>query len=136
MFCFVTFMNKYSENRSMKDMFILVLLLTLIFARFYLVDENNTFVNSVGYIGVLLALFNLYLDAHNLFVNNDKFHIVRGATYILCIPLTIILVFFLTGVMPIDSKWSDSFTFLALLVSLPSNLYLSWIEKGLKKRRK
>lgn len=50
------------------------------------------------------------------------------------VPLAVILVLLLTGAIPINSTWSDVFTLLALLISLPENLYLTWIEKYLTKR--
>ena len=43
--------------------FIFVLLSALIVIRFLPIGEDNTFIKSVGYIGVLFSLVDLYVEA-------------------------------------------------------------------------
>ena len=81
---------------------------------------------------MLVSLADLYVDAGRLYYEYDKFHIIRGTAYVLSIFLAALLLLLLTGVIPINSTWSDVFTLLALLVSLPEKLYLFWIGKYIK----
>ena len=127
-------MIEEKKQDKRKEVFIFVLLLALIIIRFLPVGDDNTFIKSVGYIGVLFSLIDLYVDADRKYGNKDKFNIFKGMCYLLLIPLAVILVLLLTGAIPINYTWSDVFTLLALLISLPENLYLTWIEKYLTKR--
>lgn len=126
-------MTEEKKQDKIKEVFIVILLVTLIVIRFLPVGEENTFIKSVGYIGVLFSLADLYVDANRKYGTMDKFNVFRGMCYLLVIPLATILVLLLTGIIPINSTLSDVFTLLALLVSLPQNLYLTWIEKYLIK---
>jgi hypothetical protein len=126
-------MSNEKKQDKMKEVFIFVLLSALIVIRFLPIGEDNTFIKSVGYIGVLFSLVDLYVDADRIYGNIDKFNILRGICYLAIVPLAVILVLLLTGMIPINATWSDVFTLLALLVSLPENLYLTWIEKYLTK---
>lgn len=112
-----------------KEIFVLILLSGLIVVRFFPIGEDNTFIKCIGFIGVLVSLVDLYIDASRLYSSYDKFHVIRGGAYLLSIALAIVLVLFLTEVIPIDAKWSDIFTLLALMVSLPEEWYLSKIGK-------
>ena len=128
-------MSNENEKKQdfIKEIFISVLLFGLIIVRFFPIGDDNTFIKCIGFIGVLVALVDLYVDASRLYSSNDKFHIIRGCAYLLTIILAIILVLLLTEVLPIDSKWSDVFTLLALMISLPENWYLSKIGKYITK---
>lgn len=114
-----------SENNKkqdfVKEIFVLILLMGLIVVRFFPIGDDNTFIKCIGFIGVLVSLGDLYVDADKLYSSYDKFNIIRGLAYLLAIILAIILVLLLTEVIPIDSKWSDVFTLLALMISLPEN---------------
>ena len=112
-----------------KEIFVLILLSGLIVVRFFPIGEDNTFIKCIGFIGVLVSLVDLYIDASRLYSSYDKFHVIRGGAYLLSIALAIVLVLFLTEVIPIDAKWSDIFTLLALMVSLREEWYLSKIGK-------
>lgn len=125
-------MGESKEHDKLKETFIFILLFALIVLRFFPIGEDNTFIKSVGYIGVLFALVDLYLDADRRYGKIDKFDILRGICYLLIVPLAVILVLLLTGTIPINATWSDVFTLLALLISLPEELYLTWIGKYVK----
>jgi hypothetical protein len=43
--------------------------------------------------------------------------------------LAIILLVVLTGLVPINEMWSDIFTLMALLITLPERLYIQLIGK-------
>lgn len=119
-----------------KEIFVLILLLGLIVVRFFPIGDDNTFIKCIGFIGVLVLLVDLYIDAGRLYSPYDKFNIIRGWAYLLAIILAIVLVLFLTEVIPIDSKWSDVFTLLALMISLPEEWYLNKIGKYITKGKR
>lgn len=119
-----------------KEIFVLILLLGLIVVRFFPIGDDNTFIKCIGFIGVLVSFVDLYIDAGRLYSPYDKFNIIRGWAYLLAIILAIILVLFLTEVIPIDSKWSDVFTLLALMISLPEEWYLNKIGKYITKGKR
>lgn len=116
-----------------KEVFIFIILLGLIVVRFFPIGDDNTFIKCIGFIGVLVSLVDLYVDTSRRYSSYDKFHIIRGLAYLLAIILAIILVLFLTEVLPIDSKWSDVFTLLALMISLPEDWYINRIGKYITK---
>lgn len=68
-----------------------------------------------------------------MYGNNDKFNVCRGICYFLIVPLAIYLVLLLIGIIPITTTKSDIFTLMALFISLPENLYLTWIGKYVKR---
>ena len=119
-----------------KEIFVLILLLGLIVVRFFPIGDDNTFIKCIGFIGVLVSLVDLYIDAGRLYSPYDKFNIIRGWAYLLAIILAIVLVLFLTEVIPLDSKWSDVFTLLALMISLPEEWYLNKIGKYITKGKR
>lgn len=122
------------DNRDkLKEFFVSIILLVLIFLRIVINSENNIFISSIGYIGVLIALLDLYIDANRTYGKYDQFNVIRGVCYVLMVPLAVLLVLFLTGIITINSTWNDVFTLSALLISLPEDLYLILIEKYIKK---
>ena len=70
-------MTEEKKQDKMKEVFIFVLLLALIIIRFLPVGDDNTFIKSVGYIGVLFSLIDLYVDADRKYGNKDKFNIFK-----------------------------------------------------------
>lgn len=126
-------MEENTDQKRLKDTFTIGLLLSLIIVRFLPMGEDNDFIKSIGYIGVLIALLDLYVDADRLYGDIDKFKVLKGACFLLISPLALLLGFLATGAIPINAAWSDVFTLLALLVSLPESLYLTWIGKYVRK---
>lgn len=131
-------MNNENNKKHdfIKEVFILILLSGLVIVRFFPIGDDNTFIKCIGFIGVLVSLVDLYLDADRLYSSYDKFHVIRGWAYLLAIILAIISVLLLTEVIVIDSKWSDVFTLLALMISLPEELYLHKIGKYITKGKR
>lgn len=84
---------------------------------------------------MLIALFDLYVDADRLYGDIDKFNVLKGVCYLLIGPLALLTGLLLTGTLSINEVLSDVFTLLALLISLPESLYLTWIGKYVKKGR-
>ena len=126
--------NKDNQKQDfIKEIFTFNLLLGLIVVRFFPIGKDNTFIKCIGFIGVLVSLVDLYVDARRLYSSYDKFHVIQGGAYLLAIVLAIVLVLFLTEAIPIDAKWSDIFTLLALLFSLPDAWYLDKLGKYITK---
>ena len=128
-------MKTQQEENIIKDIIIIVLLIGMIIIRFFPIGQNNMIIQSIGYIGMMISLIDLYLDANRIYDCEDKFHIIRGWTYLILLILSIFLLFILTGIISINSTWNDIFTLLALLVSLPERLYLNWIGRYITKRK-
>lgn len=57
-----------------KEIFVLILLLGLIVVRFFPIGDDNTFIKCIGFIGVLVSLVDLYIDAGRLYSPYDKFN--------------------------------------------------------------
>lgn len=72
-------MGESKEHDKLKETFIFILLFALIVLRFFPIGEDNTFIKSVGYIGVLFALVDLYLDADRRYGKIDTDYHGRGS---------------------------------------------------------
>ncbi|MDD4371135.1 MAG: hypothetical protein PHD56_08690 [Anaerostipes sp.] len=123
------------KNDVIKEVFIMALLIGVIVVRFSKLGDDNTFIKCIGYIGVLVSLVDLYVDASRKYASFDKFNVLKGWAYFIAIIMAIILMLLLTESIPINSKWSDEFTLLALLVSLPEKIYLNWIDNYVRRKK-
>lgn len=121
-------MEKKNDENIIKEFFEIVLLLGMIIIRFFPVGEDNIFIKSVGYIGVVVSVIDLYVDAVREYSIYDKFHVIKGWAYVIFFLLAINLLLVLT-VIPINAMWSDIFTLMALLITLPKRLYIQLIGK-------
>ena len=63
-----------------------------------------------------------------------KHRFYKGISHV--IKISTVKLPFLTEVIPIDSKWSDVFTLLALMISLPEEWYLNKIGKYITKGKR
>lgn len=131
-------MNSANNGKQdfIKEIFILILLLGLIIVRFFPIGNDNTFIKCIGFIGVLVSFIDLYVDARRVYSSYDKFHIITGWAYIVAIMVAIVLALLLTETIPIGSRGSDIFTLLALVISLPEELYLNMIGKYIGKGKR
>lgn len=121
-------MRKNKGWNKLKEIFIFVFLLTLILLRFLPMTENTTIIKLIGYIGVLVALVDLYYDANEIYGEEDKFNVIRGLFCVITILSAILLALLFMNKISINNMWSDIFTLLALLISLPKKLYLNCIK--------
>ncbi len=62
-------------------------------------------------------------------ITKDKFKIITGLAVIIAIILMVIAVGMILNFIVFESKGNDVLTILALLISLPNDLYCNWISK-------
>ena len=122
-------MEKKNDENIIKEIFEIVLLFGMIVIRLFPVGEDNILIKSVGYIGVVVSVIDLYVDAVREYSMYDKFHVIKGWAYVIFFVLAIILLLVLSGLVPISAMWSDIFTLMALLITLPERLYIQLIGK-------
>ena len=118
-----------------KELGILFFLSILLILRLFWENADYSVIQYVGYCGVMVSLTDLFFDAQYILGKNDKFQIIRGA-FIICIMIwSFSLLLFAIKIIPIrsHSKLSDTFTLLALIISLPNRLYLNWIKRYIEK---
>ena len=122
-------MTKKNEMELIKELFEIVLLAGMIIIRFLPIGDDNPIIKIAGYVGVLVSVVDLYIDSIDRFSNYDKFHVIRGWSWVIFLLMAIFLVLFLAGIVKINAIWSDVFTLLALLITLPKRLYIQLLEK-------
>ena len=102
---------------------------SVLLIRVILKDEQSKGIQIISLLGVIIALADVY---GNLYVKNykkDKFRIISGLAIIIAFVLMCVLAGMFWNLIDIGSKGNDILTILALLISLPSDLYCDWINK-------
>lgn len=122
-------MDKKNDVELIKELFEIVVLSGLIIVRFLPIGDNNPIIKIAGYVGVLVSVLDLYIESIGNFSDYDKFHEIKGWSYLIFILMSIFLVLFLVGIVNINDVWSDVFTLMALLITLPKRLYIQLLEK-------
>jgi hypothetical protein len=122
-------MEKKNDVELIKELFEIVLLIGLIIIRFLPIGDSSFMIKVAGYVGVLVSVFDLYVDSNGKFSCHDKFHVIKGCSYLIFIFMAIFLLFFLTKIVKINDIWSDVFTLMALLITLPKRLYIQLLAK-------
>ena len=122
-------MTKKNEMELIKELFEIVLLAGMIIIRFLPIGDDNPIIKIAGYVGVLVSVVDLYIDSIDGFSNYDKFHVIRGWSWVIFLLMAIFLVLFLAGIVKINAIWSDVFTLLALLITLPKRLYIQLLGR-------
>lgn len=122
-------MDKKNDVELIKELFEIVVLSGLIIVRFLPIGDNNPIIKIAGYVGVLVSVLDLYIESIGNLSDYDKFHVIKGWSYLIFILMSIFLVLFLVGIVNINDVWSDVFTLMALLITLPKRLYIQLLEK-------
>ena len=122
-------MTKKNEMELIKELFEIVLLAGMIIIRFLPIGDDIPIIKIAGYVGVLVSVVDLYIDSIDRFSNYDKFHVIRGWSWVIFLLMAIFLVLFLAGIVKINAIWSDVFTLLALLITLPKRLYIQLLGR-------
>lgn len=104
-------------------------LLAVLIIRIIINDKQSKAIQIISLIGVVIALADLYGDLYDINYKKDKFRIITGLAVIVTIFLMGILAAMFWNFIILDSKGNDILTILALLISLPSDLYCNWITK-------
>lgn len=108
---------------------VFIFLIAVLLIRVILKDEQSKGIQIISLLGVIIALADVY---GNLYVKNykkDKFRIISGLAIIIAFVLMCVLAGMFWNLIDIGSKGNDILTILALLISLPSDLYCDWINK-------
>ena len=117
------------KDKKLYKWAVFIFLIAVLLIRVILKDEQSKGIQIISLLGVIIALADVY---GNLYVKNykkDKFIIVSGLAIIIAFVLMCVLAGMFWNLIDIGSKGNDILTILALLISLPSDLYCDWINK-------
>ena len=105
------------------------ILFLLLVGRIVIPDEQSKWIQGIGFIGVVVALVDLYSNTYKQNHQKDKFKVITGLAIIVATLLMIIAVGMVMNKIVLRSRGNDVLTILSLLISLPSELYCDWIKK-------
>ncbi len=117
------------KDKKLYKWAVFIFLIAVLLIRVILKDEQSKGIQIISLLGVIIALADVY---GNLYVKNykkDKFRIISGLAIIIAFVLMCVLAGMFWNLIDIGSKGNDILTILALLISLPSDLYCDWINK-------
>lgn len=117
------------KDKKLYKWAVFIFLIAVLLIRVILKDEQSKGIQIISLLGVIIALADVY---GNLYVKNykkDKFRIISGLAIIIAFVLMCVLAGMFWNLIDIESKGNDILTILALLISLPSDLYCDWINK-------
>lgn len=117
------------KDKKLYKWAVFIFLIAVLLIRVILKDEQSKGIQIISLLGVIIALADVY---GNLYVKNykkDKFRIISGLAIIIAFVLMCVLAGMFWNLIDIGSKGNDVLAILALLISLPSDLYCDWINK-------
>ncbi len=117
------------KDKKLYKWAVFIFLIAVLLIRVILKDEQSKGIQIISLLGVIIALADVY---GNLYVKNhkkDRFRIISGLAIIIALVLMCMLAGMFWNIIDIGSKGNDILTILALLTSLPSDLYCDWINK-------
>ena len=117
------------KDKKLYKWAVFIFLIAVLLIRVVLKDEQSKGIQIISLLGVIIALADVY---GNLYVKNhkkDRFRIISGLAIIIALVLMCMLAGMFWNIIDIGSKGNDILTILALLTSLPSDLYCDWINK-------
>lgn len=117
------------KDRQINKWSVFILLLILLVGRIFLDDKHSKWIQLISFFGVIIALADLYGDVYRQNHKKDKFRIISGLAIILAVILMSILAGMIFELIVFKSKGNDILTILALLISLPNDLYCTWINR-------
>lgn len=118
-----------TKNKGLYKWLIFVFLLAILIIRLLIKDGQSKAIQIISLLGVIVAFIDLYNDLYKVNYKKDKFQLVSGLAMVIIVILMIILAGMFWNCIVLGSKGNDTLTILALLISLPSDLYCSWIMK-------
>lgn len=121
------------KDRQIDKWSVFILLLILLVGRAFLDDKHSKWIQLISFFGVIIALADLYGNAYRQNHKKDKFRIISGLAILLAVILMVILAGMILELIVFKSKGNDILTILALLISLPNDLYCSWINRYVNK---
>lgn len=130
-------MKKISTPSSIlqyiKDIAILVCIIELVRIRCFSIDVD--WIAHVTYIGLMIAMYDLFLECILRFHRKKGFGIFLIVCLFPIINSIVTLTDIFTGVRVLDIKTIDIYTLITLAISLPRKLYISLLSIILKKDR-
>lgn len=121
------------KDKQLDKWAVFVFLLIVLIIRLLLKDEQSKGIQIIGLLGVIIALADLYGNLCKVNHEKDKFRIISGLAVVIVFLFMIILAGMFWNFIVLGSKGNDILTILALLISLPSDLYCSWVTKYIDK---
>lgn len=123
------------ENQGKKhtyDFFVVGFLIAFIVLRWFVLPEQNMLISFFNYMGLVGSISSLYVNVYADCKQYKKINFVTGLFAVLLIIMGVIAFLILGEVIVPNTKANDVISLFALLVTLPSNLYKSLIEKAIK----
>lgn len=123
-------MSRENDVELYKELFEFIVLFGFIIIRLLPIGrDTNTIIKLAGYVGLIVSVFDFYMESKGRFSNDDKFHIIRGIMGVIIVILAILLVVYISGYIKINNVCNDVFTLTALLITMPKRLYFQLLEK-------
>ena len=111
------------SKKNIKDIFVALILLTLIIVRVFVAGESCLWINAINFAGVIMACITLYIDTYNECKKLEKINLFTGICVCIFGVLIIMEVLVILNIIRFSTLVNDVITLLALLISLPSKLY-------------
>lgn len=120
------------SKKLIRDIVVAAVLITLIFARVILSEENCLWINAINFAGIIMACVSLYVDIFNECRKLEKINLFTGVCVCILAILVVVEVLVFLNIIKFSTRWNDVITLLVLLISLPSKLYTKVFAKILK----
>ena len=117
------------KDKKLNKWAVFIFLIAVLLIRVILKDEQSKGIQIISLLGVIIALADVYGSLYVKNYKKDKFRIISGLAIIIAFVLMCVLAGMFWNLIDIGSKGNDILTILALLISLPSDLYCDWINK-------
>ncbi len=117
------------KDKKLYKWAVFIFLIAVLLIRVILKDEQSKGIQIISLSGVIIALADVYGSLYVKNYKKDKFRIISGLAIIIAFVLMCVLAGMFWNLIDIGSKGNDILTILALLISLPSDLYCDWINK-------
>lgn len=122
-----------SKKTNMFDIIIFFSIVTLIIVRLFMPLENNTWIDAINFSGIIMAFSSLHNNILREFSGYEKTSIVLGIFVCVIVVLSIIEMLIIVGLLVFTPAVNDIITLITLLISLPTKMYMKFVESFVKK---
>lgn len=125
-------MQNLIKNNGLTSSFIVafVLFLLIIFRLLFKID--NYWIQVINLIGLLLAMFDVFVNVKRIYQKRKKFNLFTGFYFTIILTIIVLIVSVIFHYFNINEKWSDLITLITIFISLPEPLHIKMIGKILK----
>ena len=116
----------------MRAVFVAFFLLTLLVVRFFLNDTSVSWINTICFLGLLVATIDLLVLVFLNTNHNRRYYTIIIIIVIIIILLVVVQALIFSGVIFPDNKANEIFTLLTLFLSLPKETYINIINNYIK----